>query len=120
STCLPCMEEERMGAEREDQGLNRLAGVDLNLLVPLLALLEERSVTAAAARVCMTQPAMSHALRRMRRLVRDELLVRQGAGMALTPRGRELVGPLRRVLRQTADVVGPAAFDPAADRRVVT
>lgn len=109
-----------MGAEREDQGLNRLAGVDLNLLVPLLALLEERSVTAAAARVGMTQPAMSHALRRMRRLVRDELLVRQGAGMALTPRGRELVGPLRRVLRQTADVVGPAAFDPATDRRVVT
>lgn len=109
-----------MSGEREDLGLTRLAGVDLNLLVPLLALLEERSVTAAAARVGMTQPAMSHALRRMRRLVRDELLVRQGSGMALTPRGRELVGPLRRVLRQTADVVRPAGFDPATDRRVVT
>ena len=104
----------------QDAGFTRLGNVDLNLLVPLLALLEERSVTAAAARVGMTQPAMSHALRRMRRLLRDDLLVRQGAGMALTPRALELVAPLRRALRHTAEVVRPAAFDPATDRRVVT
>jgi DNA-binding transcriptional LysR family regulator len=86
----------------------------------MLAVLEERSVTAAAARVGMTQPAMSHALRRMRRLMGDELLVRQGAGMALTPRGLDLVAPLRRALRHTAEVVRPTSFDPASDTRVVT
>ncbi|MDO5696812.1 MAG: LysR family transcriptional regulator [Dermatophilus congolensis] len=101
-------------------GYARLAAIDLNLLVPMLALLEERSVTGAAARVGMTQSALSHALRRMRRLVGDELLVRQGSGMALTPRGLELVNPLRRALRQTADVVRPSRFDPGTDRRQVT
>lgn len=104
----------------EADGLARLAAVDLNLLVPLLALLEERSVTAAAARVGMTQPALSHALRRMRRLMGDELLVREGSAMALTPRGVDLIAPLRRALRHTADVVRPAGFDPASDTRVVT
>lgn len=104
----------------EGDGLARLAAVDLNLLVPLLALLEERSVTAAAARVGMTQPALSHALRRMRRLVGDELLVREGSAMVPTPRALELVAPLRRALRHTAEVVRPARFDPATDGRTVT
>lgn len=98
----------------------RLGAVDLNLLVPLLALLEEGSVTAAAARVGMSQPAMSHALRRMRRMLKDDLLVRQGAGMALTPRALELIGPLRRALRHTEELVRPGPFEPATDRRVVT
>lgn len=88
--------------------------------MPLLALLEERSVTAAAARVGMTQPALSHALRRMRRLMGDELLVRDGSVMALTPRGLDLIGPLRLALRHTADVVRPAGFDPSSDARVLT
>lgn len=101
-------------------GLARLAAVDLNLLVPLLALLEERSVTAAASRVGMTQPALSHALRRMRRLMGDELLLRDGSAMRLTPRGLELIGPLRLALRHTADVVRPAGFDPSTDTRVLT
>lgn len=103
-----------------ETGVAGLGAVDLNLLVPLLALLEEGSVTAAAARAGISQPAMSHALRRMRRLFKDDLLVRQGAGMALTPRALELVAPLRRALRHTADLVRPAPFDPATDRRVVT
>ncbi|GAA1635227.1 LysR family transcriptional regulator [Georgenia ruanii] len=103
-----------------DTELARLASVDLNLLVPLLALLEERSVTRAAAKVGLSQPAMSHALRRMRRLLGDELVVRQGSGMSLTPRGVELIVPLRRALHQTARVVGSAPFDPAVDRRVIT
>ena len=103
-----------------DTELARLASVDLNLLVPLLALLEERSVTRAAARVGLSQPAMSHALRRMRRLLGDDLIVRQGSGMSLTPRGVELIVPLRRALHQTARIVGSAPFDPAVDRRVIT
>ncbi|WP_040801113.1 LysR family transcriptional regulator [Nocardia higoensis] len=101
-------------------GLDRLASVNLNLLVPLLAVLEERSVTRAAERVGLSQPAMSHALGRMRRLFGDDLLVRQGSSVTLTPRALQLIAPLRTVLRQTADVVNFPGFDPATDRRVIT
>ncbi len=103
-----------------DPDLARLAAINLNLLVPLLAVLEERSVTRAAARVGMTQPAMSHALGRMRRLIGDELVVRQGSGLALTPRAHELIAPLREMLRQTARVVNFPRFDPARDTRTIT
>lgn len=100
--------------------LARLAAVNLNLLVPLLALVEERSVTRAAARVGLTQPAMSHALVRIRRLLGDEVLVRQGTRMVLTPRAAELVGPLRQAVRVAARVVDFPGFDPATDRRAIT
>ncbi|PZH17431.1 LysR family transcriptional regulator [Streptomyces sp. NTH33] len=101
-------------------GLDRLASVNLNLLVPLLALLEERSVTRAAERVGLSQPAMSHALTRMRRLLGDDLVVRQGAGVTLTPRAQELIAPLRSALQQTARIVDFPCFDPATDQRVIT
>lgn len=94
--------------------------MDLNLLVPLLALLEERSVTRAATRVGLSQPAMSHALGRLRRLLADDLLVRHGASMTLTPRAAELIVPLRQTLDQAARVVRFPGFDPATDRRVIT
>ena len=109
-------EDRRSGAS----GVDRLASVDLNLLVPLLALLEERSVTRAAARVGLSQPAMSHALARMRKLLDDELLVRQGGSMVLTPRGVELLTPVRRVLDEAARVVRFPGFDPAVDGRLIT
>lgn len=112
-----------MGAETEGtggSGLDRLASVNLNLLVPLLALLEERSVTRAAERVGLSQPAMSHALTRMRRMLGDDLVVRQGTGVTLTPRALELLGPLRSALQQTARVVNFPSFDPATDQRVIT
>ena len=67
-------------------GVN-LASVDLNLLVALDALLHEVHVGAAARAVGLSQPAMSHALRRLRNLFADELLVRTGTGMRLTSRG---------------------------------
>ncbi|MFF2727452.1 LysR family transcriptional regulator [Streptomyces sp. NPDC058008] len=101
-------------------GLDRLASVDLNLLVPLLALLEEGSVTRAAERVGLSQPAMSHALTRMRRLLGDDLVVRQGSGVTPTPRGLELIAPLRSALRLAAHLVDFPCFDPATDRRVIT
>lgn len=100
--------------------LDRLASVNLNLLVPLLAVLEERSVTRAAERIGISQPAMSHALGRMRRLLNDDLLVRQGNSVTLTPRAEELVVPLRETLRRAANVIDLPAFDPATDRRVIT
>jgi DNA-binding transcriptional LysR family regulator len=104
----------------EASNLDSLAAVDLNLLVPLMALLEERSVTRAAARVGLSQPAMSHTLSRLRRLLGDDLLVRQGSAMALTPHAGELIAPLRHVLDQTARVVRFPGFDPATDKRVIT
>ncbi|MBQ0826524.1 LysR family transcriptional regulator [Streptomyces tagetis] len=111
---------EHEGEGTTSTGLDRLASVNLNLLVPLLALLEERSVTRAAERVGLSQPAMSHALARMRRLLGDELVVRQGSGVTLTPRALRLIAPLRSALHQTAHLVNPPGFDPATDRRVVT
>jgi DNA-binding transcriptional LysR family regulator len=107
-------------ASAMDADLARLASVDLNLLVPLLALLEERSVTRAAGKVGLSQPAMSHGLNRTRRLLNDELLVRQGRGMVLTPRAAELIAPLRQALQQTARIVSGSSFDPAVDRRLIT
>ncbi|MBB6120857.1 LysR family transcriptional regulator [Nocardiopsis algeriensis] len=108
------------GAGTTGSELDRLATVNLNLLVPLLAILEERSVTRAAERIGLSQSAMSHALSRMRRLFGDDLLVRHGSGATLTPRAMELVAPLRATLRQAADVIAFPGFDPATDRRVVT
>lgn len=98
-----------------------LATIGLNLLVLLDALVEEVSVTRAAERVGLSQPAMSHALRRIRRLLGDEVLVRQGSRSALTPRAERLRGPLREVLHRSADLLaGGTGFDPRRDARVVT
>lgn len=98
-----------------------LVSIDLNLLVLLDALIEEVSVTRAAERVGLSQPAMSHALRRIRKLVGDEILIRQGAGSVLTPRAERLRTPLRTVLHLSADLLaGGAGFDPRRDTRVVT
>lgn len=100
-------------------GVN-LTNVDLNLLVSLHAILEERSVTAAADRVGLSQPAMSHALRRLRKLFEDQILIRQGSRSVLTPRAHELLGPLREVLHRAAGLLGGEEFHPQRSRRTVT
>jgi LysR family nod box-dependent transcriptional activator len=95
-----------------------LSGLDLNLLVALDALLSERSVTRAAQRVGLSQPGMSNALARLRRLLNDPLLVRQGATLVPTARAEALIGPVHEALeliRGALDV--PVRFDPATDRR---
>lgn len=98
-----------------------LAGVDLNLLVALDALLEERSVTRAAERVGLSQPGMSNTLARLRRLFDDPLLVRRGAEMVATPRAESLAAPVRAALDVIADALDQQpAFDPAVDRRTFT
>lgn len=97
-----------------------LASADLNLLVLLDALIDEVSVTRAAERVGLSQPAMSHALRRIRKLFDDEILVRYGARSVLTPRAERLRGPLREVLHRTAGLLGQGGFDPRRDAREVT
>jgi DNA-binding transcriptional LysR family regulator len=92
-----------------------LARIDLNLLVHLDALLKERSVTRAAARVGIGQSAMSHNLARLRELFGDELLTRGSEGMRLTPRAVALLEPARTMLAQVEALVSrDQAFDPAS------
>jgi DNA-binding transcriptional LysR family regulator len=97
----------------------RLAGIDLNLLTSLDAVLEAQSVTLAAKQLGVTQPAVSHALRRLRELLGDPLLVRTARGMRPTPRAIELRPAVRAALA-AAEVVLQAAppFDPATADRV--
>lgn len=73
-------------------------GMDLNLLVVFDAVLHEGSITRAAARLEMSQPATSNALNRLRELFHDPLFVRQARGMTPTPRARQLAGPIREAL----------------------
>ncbi|KQT57704.1 LysR family transcriptional regulator [Methylobacterium sp. Leaf456] len=90
-----------------------LARLDLNLLVALDALLTERSVTRAAARIGISQSAMSHALGRLRTTFSDELLTRGPDGMRPTPRALALIEPMRAALAQIQLITAPpAAFDP--------
>jgi LysR family transcriptional regulator, mexEF-oprN operon transcriptional activator len=94
--------------------------LDLNLLVAFDALLAEASVSRAAARLCIGQPAMSHALARLRELFGDDILFREGAAMRATPRALALAGPIRQVLDDVLQVARDARpFDPAeAEGRV--
>src|SRR3954471_15661914 len=95
-----------------------LSRVDLNLLVHLDALLAERSVTRAAARVGLGQSAMSHNLARLRDLFSDELLTRGPEGLRPTPRALALVEPVRIALAQIQVLVSrDGAFDPRTAER---
>ncbi|PRY13393.1 LysR family transcriptional regulator [Kineococcus rhizosphaerae] len=95
-----------------------LLNTDLNLLVPLDALLTERNVTRAGARIGVSQPAMSAALGRLRRQFDDELLVRVGSQYALTPLAEDLAGRVRDVLRRAEETLRPTpGFDPANSTR---
>lgn len=89
-----------------------LRDLDLNLLRTLDVLIEERQVSRAAQRLGVSQPAVSHALGRLRRHFGDPLLVRQGQEMVLTPRAGEIAGPLRQILAEIRQLTGPARFDP--------
>lgn len=94
-----------------------LASLDLNLLVTLDALLREGSVSRAADRVGLSQPAASHALRRLREVMGDPLLVRAGTRMELTPRAEALREPLAAALAQVRGLFAEEVFDPATSRR---
>ncbi|RZA11129.1 MAG: LysR family transcriptional regulator, partial [Lysobacteraceae bacterium] len=78
-----------------------LASIDLNLLPALEALLRRKNVSAAAADVGLSQPAMSRALARLRDVLGDVLLIRApGGGYALSPRAEALAGQLAGALDQ--------------------
>jgi DNA-binding transcriptional LysR family regulator len=94
-----------------------LAAVDLNLLVALDALISEAHVGRAARKIGLSQPAVSHALSRLRALFGDPLLVRAGSRMELTPRAAVLRESLPDALRRIETLFAPEAFDPARSSR---
>jgi DNA-binding transcriptional LysR family regulator len=106
------------GIDRVDTGRVNLASLDLNLLVSLDALLQERSVTRAAARMGLSQPALSASLARLRRHFGDELLTRVGNEYRLTPLAVQLRELARLALSGIERVFdAQPAFDPASSTR---
>ena len=89
------------------------SGLDLNLLVALDALLAEKSVSRAGARLHLSQSATSGALARLREAFHDTLLVQVGRNMTLTPLAEGLVVPVRNSSRKPRQ----PAFDPASSTR---
>jgi len=95
--------------------------IDLNLLPVFLTLMEERSVTRAAARLGITQPALSNALTRLRALLQDPLFVRERYGMQPTPQAQQLAPAIAAALTALDEVVlGQQAFEPARAERLFT
>jgi len=95
-----------------------LRSLDLNLLVVFDAVMQERGVTKAAARLNMAQPALSHALTRLRRALGDELFIRMPDGMAPTPKAESLAEGVRSALGDLRAVLDRAEpFPPAGAER---
>lgn len=97
-----------------------LRNLDLNLLKALDALLDERSVTRAAARLNLTQSAMSGTLTRLRESLDDPLFVRAQRGIVPTARALELAAPVKRVLGDIEALLQPPLFDPAGATLTLT
>lgn len=98
-----------------------LSSIDLNLLVGFEALMAERNVTRAAARVGRTQPALSGTLARLRELMEDELFIRTADGLQPTPRALELHEPVSKALAQIeAAFAFRDRFDPATAEMAFT
>jgi DNA-binding transcriptional LysR family regulator len=87
--------------------------LDLNLLRVFDEVMAERNLTRAAQRLSMTQPAVSNALRRLRELLGDELVLRAGYGVEPTPRALMLWPSVRDALHQLRAALAPGEFNPA-------
>ena len=96
--------------------LEKLRQIDLNLLITFAAIAEEKSVTAAASRLLLSQPAVSRALQRTRRMFQDDLLVRSPQGFELTLRGRKILEELEGLLPKIEHLVTPNLFDPVREK----
>src|SRR5687767_15290016 len=92
--------------------------LDLNLLRVFAVVADSRSVTLAATRLYLTQPAVSAALRRLSRAVGAALFVRQGRGLALTARGQRLRREIEPHLTALVNAaLTPPSFDPRSSER---
>jgi DNA-binding transcriptional LysR family regulator len=102
------MEEDRMEGDR----------IDIALLTSLRVLIEERSVSRAATRLGLSQPAVSAQLKRLRSVFEDQLLTPAGRDMALTARARAIEGPLHHILGEIQKLLNVGVdFDPATTAR---
>jgi DNA-binding transcriptional LysR family regulator len=90
-----------------------IRNLDLNLLQPLRALLEERHITRAAKLCFLSQPAMSRALERLRRMFGDPLLIRSGRGYERTVRGERLLQEVQSLIPRLEQMVQGERFDPS-------
>lgn len=94
---------------------------DLNLLPVFAALMEERSVSRAAERLGMTQPAVSNALGRLRVMLVDPLFIRERYGMQPTAKAEELAPVIAEALASIDGVVrGQRSFEPASTTQLIT
>ena len=93
-----------------------IRNLDLNLLQPLRALLEERHVTRAAKLCCLSQPAMSRVLERLRRTFGDPLLTRSGRSYERTVRGERLLQDVQLLIPRLEAMVRGEQFDPSRSR----
>lgn len=98
----------------------RLRNLDLNLLLVFDAVLRERSVVRAADSLAISQPAVSHALNRLRHALKDKLFIRTPAGMSPTPRAEQLALPVRKALNELQLAVEGDTFDPSTAGRLFT
>jgi DNA-binding transcriptional LysR family regulator len=95
-----------------------LRNFDLNLLVIFDALMSERNVTRAAEKVFLSQPAMSHALNRLRTLLDDKILVKTEKGLMPTPRALAMELPVRESINQIQhSLFFPEPFDPSNSQK---
>lgn len=97
----------------------RFRGLDLNLLVALDALMTERSLTAAARSINLSQPAMSAAVGRLRTYFKDELFTMRGRELVPTPRAESLAAPTREALLHIQfSITSRDTFNPSDSNRV--
>src|SRR6266481_678537 len=96
--------------------LEKLRQVDLNLLITFAAIAQEKTITAAASRLLLSQPAVSRALQRARAMFEDDLLVRSPRGFELTLRGRKILQELESLLPMMESLVKPTQFDPVREK----
>jgi DNA-binding transcriptional LysR family regulator len=112
----PSPEEQRMPTSPLD-----LRRVDLNLLVAFDALMAEGSVTGAAHRLSVGQSSMSSTLARLRKLLDDPVMIREGRKMVITPVAEALIQPVRDTLDEIQALLSSRSrFDPAHDHRTLT
>lgn len=90
---------------------------DLNLLVVFDAIARSGSVTGAAERLALSQPAVSHALNRLRDVIGDPLFMRAKSGLAPTPRAQAMTAEVGRILDAAGSVLAKASFDPGTTQR---
>src|SRR5260370_15704201 len=102
----------RRSCGRVNKAAPKLGAIDLNLLVVFDAIMRDRSVTRAGQRLGLSQPAISHALTRLRHMLKDELFVRSPTWMVPTPRAELLATPIRIPLDGLHQSPQPVQFEP--------